>query len=305
VNAMRPERQGIPRPRSVRKVRSVRRCSMRLPIVCLAALRFTLALAVILLFSSNALPQHSAGGGGSSGGGSASGGGGGSHGGSSGGSVSSGSSAGSSSSGSSSHSSSVHSSSSAPASSQSGVRGTQPNTSHSILNQNTEVQKRSFFSFLWHPFRRPEPAPAPTVKPVADLRRPVCFKGPCAVCPTRGCGGAVIASNITRRPCGAGEFRNGGACLQQTSLDDCSGLRMMMERQAQRVQATEALRQSACSTDPQQCSASTSSAESEAGFYRALQQRYQACRRRSPMALPFSGFRVGGYSTAVSFESVR
>ena len=41
---------------------------MRLSSVCLAALRITLALAVILFFPSNILAQHSAGGGGSSGG---------------------------------------------------------------------------------------------------------------------------------------------------------------------------------------------------------------------------------------------
>jgi hypothetical protein len=281
---------------------------MRLSIVCFAALRFALALAVILLFSTNTLAQHSAGGGGSSGAGSSSGGGG-YHGGSSGGSVSSGSSASYSSGGSfshssSGHSSSVHPSNSAPASSRSGVSATQPNASHSVSAPSTAVQKRSFFASLWHPFRRTQPGPAPTIKPVADLRRPICFKGPCEVCPKGECGGAVIANNIVRRPCGTGEFRNGSACLQQTFLDDCSALRMMMERQAQHAQETEAARQNACSTDPQQCSASTSSADSEASLYRNLQARYQTCQRKGPTAIPFTSFAARSYS-AFSFESVR
>jgi hypothetical protein len=275
---------------------------MRLCIVCLAALRFASALAVILLFSSNTWAQHSAGGGGNSGGGSSSGGGG-YHGGSSGGSVSSGNSASYSSSGSFSHSSSVHSSSSAPAS-RSGVSATQPNTSHSVSAPSTAVQKRSFFASLWHPFRRTQPAPAPTIKPVADLRRPICFKGPCEVCPKGDCGGAVVANNMVRRPCGAGEFRNGSACLQQTFLDDCSAIRMMMERQAQRMQTAEADRQGACSTDPLQCSASTGSADGEASLYRNLQARYQTCQRKGPTAIPFTSFAARSYS-AFSFESVR
>jgi hypothetical protein len=273
---------------------------MRLSSVCLAALRITLALAVILFFPSNILAQHSAGGGGSSGGSSS--GGGGSHSGSSGGSVSTGSSASYSSSGSFSHSSSVHTSSSTPASPHSGVSATQPSTSHSVSAPSAGVQKKSFFSSLWHPFRRAQPTPAPTVKPVADLRRPLCFEGPCAVCPKGECGTAVIANNIVRRPCGTGEFR--GACLQRTFLDDCSALRMMMERQAQRRQETEAARQGACSTDPQQCSASTSSAESEASLYRNLQASYQACQRRGTTTVPLNSFAARSYP-AFSFESVR
>jgi hypothetical protein len=79
---------------------------------------------------------------------------------------------------------------------------------------------------------------------------------------------------------------------------------MMMERQAQRMQEAEAARQGACSTDPQQCSASTSSAESEASLYRDLQSRYQACQRRAPTAVPFNSFAARSYA-AFSFESAR
>jgi hypothetical protein len=130
------------------------------------------------------------------------------------------------------------------------------------------------------------------------------LKGPCEVCPKGECAGAVIANNIVRRRCGAGEFRNGGACLQQTFLDECSALRVMMERQAQRMQTAEADRQGACFTDPQQCSASTGSAESEASLYRDLQARYLACQRRPPTALSFNSFAASSYST-FSFQSMR
>jgi hypothetical protein len=281
---------------------------MRLSAVCAAALCFTLALAVILLFSSNSLAQHSAGGGGSSGGASSSGGGS-SHGGSSGGSSSSGSSGSHSSGGSASHSSSSHSLSSTSASSHSSVHETQSRSIHepnaAARGETESSQKKSFLSFLRHPFRRHEPTPEPTVTPAADLRRPVCFKGPCPVCPAgqiqggNGCGGTVITNNAINlhRPCRAGEHWGGGGCLQEPVLDECSGLRMMMERQAQRAQEAEATRQSACSADPQQCSVSTNASESEASFYRELQGRYQACQRKSPTAFPFSGFGVRGYST--------
>ena len=265
----------------------------------------------ILLFSTNILAQHSAGGGGSSSGASSGGGGGGSHGGSSAGSFSSASSSSHSSGGSVSHRSTANAPTSGSASSRSGVRGAQPKALNTVRQTNAAVpgktepsQKRGFFSFLRHPFRKPLP-PEATSPPLADLRRPVCFKGPCQVCPKGGCAGTVIASNSIRHPCAAGEFRSGGACLQQISLDDCSGLRMMAQQQAQRMQAAEATRQSACSSDPHQCSASSSSAESEANLYRELQARYQACQRRAPAAFPFNGFGARGYSAAISFDSVR
>jgi len=320
---------------------------MQLSSVALGALRFSLALAVTLLFSPNAFAQHS-GGGGSSGGGSASagssGGGGGSHGGSSGGgSVSSGgghsagggssshsggggssshSSGGSASHSSAGHGSSAGSTSSHPSSSHS---NTASNSLHSIHAPNTgsrgqpqTSQKRGFFSFL--PFLRhhvpvplpnpPQPKPEPK-QPVAELRRPICFRGPCPVCPAgqvhgaNGCGGNIIQNRIERR-CAAGEYWANGACLQQIWYqDECEGLREMMERQAQRMHAADLDRQITCTIGPwQQCSNMTSSAESELGFYQALQSRYQACQRRSPTALPHLRFRVPGYSAGLSFHSL-
>lgn len=312
---------------------------MRLSTVGLAASRFTLALAVILLFSSNTFAQHSGGGssasagssggggshGGSSGGGSATSGGGHSSGGSS--SHSSGGSVSHSSGGSSSHSSSAHTSSSGSASSRSNTShpgtphsNTASNNLHSVHAPSTGArgqaqppQKHGFFSFLRHhvpmPLPKPEPKPAPK-EPVAKVRPPLCFRGPCPVCPVghlhggSGCGGTFIRERI-RRVCMAGESWINGACLQQSWYQDqCAGLRVMMERQAERMHAAQLDRQITCSIGPwQQCSDLTSSAESEAGFYQQLQNRYLACQRRSPVPLPHNGL-FPGYSTGLSFNSL-
>jgi hypothetical protein len=120
-----------------------------------------------------------------------------------------------------------------------------------------------------------------------------------------GCGGNIIENRIERR-CPAGEYWANGGCLLQTWYqDECEGLRMMMERQAQRMHAAQLDRQITCSLGPwQQCSNLTSSAESEAGFFRELQNRYLACQRRSPATLHYNGFRLPGYSAGVSLNSL-
>ena len=286
---------------------------MRLSSLRLAAARVTLAVAVTLLFSSATLAQHSGGGGGSSGGSSSSGGG--SHGGSSGGSSSSGSSGGGhssgapSSSGSSSHSSggaasrgsSGHSSSAAPSSSHSNVNNTHSNNLYSVHEPNAEMhvrmetpEKRTFFSFLRHPFRKPEPKPEPATKPVADLRRPICLRGSCAACPagqTRvgGVCRGTLVSNNTRTFCQLGLIWNASACVQNTRFpDDCSAQRIAMERQARSRREAEAAQQSACAAGPgQECSDRTSAAQSEAEQYRTLQDQYRQCQQRSLRANPF------------------
>jgi hypothetical protein len=301
---------------------------MRLSSLCLAALRLTLALSVILLFSSPVLAQHSSTSSSSSSGGGSSSSGGGSHSSSSGGSSSSGSSASSHSSGGSSshsssspsssahssggsvlHGSSARSSSSVPASSHSGVREPRSNTAHSIREPNTGMraraepsEKRNFFSFLRHPFRRPEPKPVPKAQPVADLRRPICWRGHCPVCPAGQarvggvCGGTVVADNA-HNYCPLGEAWNGNACLLQTSFPyDCSALRMSLQQQQQRMQAAEAAQQSACSAGPSQdCSDLTSTSQSEASLYRTLLDRYRMCQHRSFTLNPF-GRGTYGYS---------
>jgi hypothetical protein len=265
----------------------------------LEAFRFLLAFAVILFFSSNTLAQHGSGGGGSSGGG-----GGGSHGGGSsgGGSSSSGgghSSGGSGSSGSGGHSSGGHVSSG---------HGSATSPSYSVRGPNAEMrgktgtEKRGFFSTLRHPFRKPQPKP--DEKLTADLRRPICFRGPCAMCPTGiarggGCGGTVVAT-YARRSCAGGVW-NGGACFQQSRFPyDCNAERVAMEQQAQRMHAAEAAQQSACSTGSgQDCSDRTSVSQNETSAYRTLQAQYQACQQRSIGVNPF-GHSISGHSQGLS-----
>jgi len=272
----------------------------------------SLCLAAVFLISSVALAQHSSGGGGSSGGSSGGGGGG-----SSGGSSSSGSSGGShSSGGSGSHASSGHSSSSG--SSHSGATNSHANSVHSIREPNaggrgkTETpEKKSFFSFLRHPFRKPEPKPEPKTKVVADLRRPICFKGPCPVCPSGqaragGCGVAFVPSH-KHHWCSAGEVWNGGACLMQTPfLDDCAGLRMTLQRQEQRMRAAQLEQRNACTGGlTQRCSDLSSAAQSEAGLYQTLQNRYQTCMQRSLARYPLNGFGFGGHSAGLPFAPLQ
>lgn len=279
----------------------------------------SLCVAAVLLLPSIALAQHSSGGGGGSSGGS-SGGGGGSHGGSSGGSsFSSSSSSGSShssggGSGSSAHASG-HSSVASSAASHSGPSNSRTANVHSGREPNAAARsktettgKRGFFSLLRHPFRKPEPKPKPP-KVVADLRRPVCFKGPCPVCPTGqshvggSCTGTALVSN-PHRYCSSREIWNGGDCVLQTRfLDDCAGLRNALQQQAQRMQSSELERQNACATGQTQgCADSTNAAQSESGLYRTLQDRYRQCTQRSMTAYPIRSFAIPGYSAGMMSE---
>ena len=263
-----------------------------------------LSLSAVLLCSSPMLAQHSsAGGGGSSSGSSSSASsGGGSHGGSSsfsGNSASSHvSSGGTFSHGSSSHSSNSVSGSAAP---NSGVRGSQLHTSQSFREPNrglqvktTQPEKRTFFSFLRHPFRKPEP------KPAVYLPRPICFRHPCPVCSAgqvrgRGsCGGAVV--NNTDNFCPRWQVWSGGACLLQTRfLDDCTGLRLALDQQARRMQDGESAQQRACTTGlTQECSDLTGKAQSESNLYGSWQERYRQCQLRSYNAFPYGAYGYRG-----------
>lgn len=273
-----------------------------------------LCLAVILFFSCFMLAQHSSGGGGGSSGSSSSGGGGshgggsysggssssggGFHGGSSGGGHASGGghvSGGSGSHGSGGHSSNVHGTTSASNT----TRETRSNLVHSTANlrqgsQSVHAEKRTFFSFLRHPFRKPEP------KPVADLRRPVCLRGPCQVCPngqiasSGGCAGPVTVRRHYDY-CSRAQLWSGDACLLGMNfLDDCERYRMTMQQQAERVRNAEMMRQNACqSSAPQSCVDANSALQSEESLYRDFAARYQQCRLRFASAYPFGSFGFG------------
>jgi hypothetical protein len=265
--------------------------------------RSSLVVAAALLYSSAVLAQHSSGGGG----------GGGSHGGSS---SSGGGSHSSSTSGSSSHSASSHGASGASAHSsgssganvkatsgtphstanRSLVKESKPEPSRSIREPNENAQlkpeskseKKGVFSFLRHPFRKHHPTPVAI--------RPICPTGVCRVCPPglARVGGACIGGLLVRHHhdvCSAGEIWSGGACLFQTHfVDDCSGARLAMERQANLMDTAESARQNACTTGPtEMCMGLASRAESEASLYRTLEQRYQQCLRRTGTASSYGG----------------
>ena len=305
---------------------------MRLASLFLAAS----VLAAVLIFSPTAFAQHSSGGG-SSGGGSSGGssggsggggphsgssggsGGGGSHSGSSGGSGGggshSGSSGGSGSSASShssggssvSHGSSVSPGSSRHSSSSASWHFTatqsRSNASRSVRQPNAGVRAR-FLSFLRHPFRRPEPK----TEANSDLRRPICFKGPCLICPSGHASGkcAGLVVDHRRNVCSTREIWNGGACLLQTQfLDECTAERVAMENQAQRAQAAEAARQSACEKGAsQECSNLSSAAQSESSLYRSWQNRYNRCRQRSGIR-SFSGLGIRSYPSGIFFDRLK
>jgi hypothetical protein len=157
-----------------------------------------LAVAAILLFSSVVVAQHSSSG-------------------SLGGSHSSYSGGGSSSGGSATHSgSSASHSSHQPSGS---------NAAHAIREPGvarvpSQPEKRTFFSLLRHPFRKPQP------KTEGDLQRRICAKkGSCPVCPvgqTVGKNGACVASP---QPlfCRTGEHWNDGGCVVPANfLANCS-----------------------------------------------------------------------------------
>ena len=135
----------------------------------------------------------------------------------------------------------------------------------------------------------------------ANLRYKICFKGPCLVCPAgQAHGGACaeLAQNRRHNVCSQGEIWSGGSCLLQANfLDDCSGLRTAMERQAQRMQEADSAQQNSCSNPTsQECSDRGRTAQSEANLYRTLQARYQACQGRARTASPLSGLGTWRYS---------
>ena len=274
----------------------------------------SLSLAAVLICSAAAFAQHSSGGGGSSGA-SSGGSGGGSHG-SSGGSAAGSSTGSHSSGGSAAHGSSTsqgasgHNSSSASSHSSEHLSRSSPARTNSAPGAGVRAKlepsgRRSFFSFLRHPFRKPEPKTDRKPK-IAALRRPICFKGPCLICPAGQANGvcAGLVVDHRRNLCSTREIWSGGACLLQTSfLDDCSGMRLALEQQAQRMQAAEGARQSACSAGSrEECSDRAGRAQSETSLYETLQERYRMCQRRSRTAYPFSGPGGSSYSPGLRFD---
>jgi len=249
-------------------------------------------------------------GGGSSGGGSS---GGGSHGGGYSGGASSGSHV---SGGSVSHSSGPYGSSSGANTPHSNVQTSRSNGVSSIrepgrgrgpVNGTIKAQpeKKSFFSYLRHPFRRSQPKPVSEVRPI----RPIpCLHGRCRVCPAGevASGGACVGIRPVRNVnhCPRRELWSGGACVwQMGSLDPCSLERRALLMQAQRVQAAESERQSACAAGAtQECSELTSREQSEASLYREMEERLRKCQRLMFGTYSY-GYPLGSYSLGL-FDSM-
>jgi hypothetical protein len=283
----------------------------------------SLGISVALLVSTSAFAQHSSGGssGGSGGGSSSSGG---SHGGG-GGSSSSGGSHGSSGGSSSGHSSAHGSSGSSSSSSHShvsgsnSVRSTERNSHTNNLRSMQEgnrssaarpaqAEKRGFFSFFRRGFRRPEPKPEP--KPVSDLRHKVriCLKGPCAICPAgeaAGGGGCVTRYKPRRQDlCSLWNLTSTSACrIQSGYFDECVAEHIAMEQEAKRAQAAEQDRFNACTAgQTAECSDLTTRAQSENGYYRMLQDRYEQCRQRNGGTFPFGNITFRGHANGQALD---
>jgi len=318
-----------------------------------------LSLTAVLLFASFTLAQHSSSS--SSSGGSSSSGssGGGSHSSSSGGSSYSGSTSGTShssaggysssggsghNSGGSSHSGGGHSSAvsnasglasrgknehgSSLVSSRNGMEGSGSKVVRPIHEPKSGVpqraavpEKRSFFSFLRHPFRKPPPKVA--AQPALYLPKPICLKGRCApVCPVGQVrsGGACTTPSIGmcvpgqiwngiacgHDQCSRGEIWNGSACFSNTRfLDNCFGLRTSLDRQEKRAQAAESVRQSACANGPaQECSEATAAWQGEENMRQNLLVRYRQCQRQS-MSMYSARYRLSPYDSTLWFDSLR
>ena len=274
-----------------------------------------LSLTAILLSTSVAFAQHGGGGGG---GGGSSGGssGGGSHGG--GGASSSGGSGGHSSGGGGSHSSSgsghgsgSHGSgghgSKTPGVTRTPTRSPGAPTgsirqANGALQSKSAAEKRTFFSFLRHPFRRPPS------KMVVRPRPPVCRKGPCRICPAGKVGGGCVAGPLLKRnECRYPDIWNGGLCAPPMLVfDTCSALLREMQRQEQRMQAAQASEQSACAqSQSQTCSDQTARRQNEESLYQSALNNYRRCRMGGAVNDRFSGRAFPGYGAWSSYDPFR
>jgi hypothetical protein len=180
-------------------------------------------------------------------------------------------------------------------------------------------EKRSFFTFLRHPFRKPPPKIV--AQPALYLPRPVCPKSKCApVCPVGqvrsggACSPPVVQvcvagqtwNHSCHNQCSHGEIWNGGSCLYHTRfLDNCFAQRAALERQAQRVQAAERARRNACANGPaQECSEATGTWQSEENLRRNLLARYQQCQTQS-MSTYSARYRLSPYDSTLWLDSLR
>jgi hypothetical protein len=167
-----------------------------------------------------------------------------------------------------------------------------------------EIQEhKGFLGFLRHPFRKSEPVRE--IKIVGERRHPpFCKGGHCPVCPAGRASCGYLYHE--RTACSSGDLWNGGSCLLQTQfLDKCSGLRMALQRQQQRMAAAESIRRSACAAGSPDCSSATTAWQSEESLYRTLSARYTQCQRQSTGAYSMGGYGFRGYGPRTSFDPLR
>jgi hypothetical protein len=185
--------------------------------------------------------------------------------------------------------------------------------------------KWGLFSFLRHPFRKPEPK-AVEAKQALYLPRPICPKGRCApacpvalvrsggacttpvipICTSVGGWNIAACSYNSRYHCALGEIWNGNACVYGTHfLDGCIALRMALDRQVQRVQNAEAARQRACASGPvQECSEARVTWQSEQNLHQNLLKRYRQCQMQS-MPMYWAQYGPWMYDSARWFDSLQ
>jgi hypothetical protein len=165
----------------------------------------------------------------------------------------------------------------------------------------TQPEKRGFFSFLRHPFRKPEPKPKPKPKPEPhpeprpaepDLRV-ICKREPCVVCPpgrsagrNGGCPTSTVQPYIASTQCPPNEFWNGGACAARphcqpgefwdgascVNTAQCATFSSRADLLTAEARGINADVQAACSKDPsgQECARFTQNHDGAVQRYRML-----------------------------------
>lgn len=164
-------------------------------------------------------------------------------------------------------------------------------------------EKRTFFSYLRHLFRRPEQK----LSSKPTLVRPICFRGLCTPCPAGqarggGCSAPVIPVQ-QHYSCPYLGLWN-GTCIGQVQLsDNCAGLRFALQQQLLRMQQAESMMQGNCQGGAsQECAETTAGWNSQVSLYRALQSRYRSCMGQTSMLDPFGGMMMAGYGSGLLFD---
>jgi hypothetical protein len=141
--------------------------------------------------------------------------------------------------------------------------------------ENAAPEKKSFRSFLRHPFKKPSPVQT------AELKRPRCRKEPCAVCPPgesrHGKGGCV--SSVVASDCQPGQFWNGFACGTRYRVNDCSALAAQLAQHKRQMRSAMTAQQQSCSYDSasQECDGLRGQSGGESLRHRQLQEQYDQC----------------------------